>query len=118
MLVPCQKAFPVTEKLLTTFSLSVWLTIGLVMLLTTALFLCTVYGPYRSVCNWTHTYQSMSNCFHNVWAVFVGVSVPQQPTTSTLRVFFFLCVCFLSLLAIFSKHSLFLIWWNQIMKRS
>jgi hypothetical protein len=26
--------------------------------------------------------------------VFVGVSVPQQPKTSTLRVFFFLFVCF------------------------
>ena len=26
--------------------------------------------------------------------MFIGVSVPQQPTTSTLRVFFFLYVCF------------------------
>jgi hypothetical protein len=31
---------------------------------------------------------------HSVWAVFVGVPVPQQPTTSNLRVFFFLYVCF------------------------
>jgi hypothetical protein len=46
------------------------------------------------VCNETHRYQSLSNCFHDVWAVFVGVSVPQQPTTSILRVFFYLYVCF------------------------
>jgi len=94
MLVPCPKAIPGTEKFLTTFSLSIWLTIGLVLLLTTTVFWCASNGPYRSVCNETHTFQSLSNCFHNVWAVFVGVSVPQQPTSSGLRVFFFLYVCF------------------------
>jgi hypothetical protein len=94
MLVPCPKAIPGTEKLFTTFSLSVWLTIGLVLLLTSAVFWCAGNGPYRSVCNETHTYQSLSVCFHNVWAVFVGVSVPQQPTNSCLRLFFFLYVCF------------------------
>jgi hypothetical protein len=94
MLVPCPKAIPGTEKVLTTFSLSVWLTIVLVLLLTTAVFWCAGNGPYRSVCNETHTYQSLSNCFHNVWAVLLGVSVPQQPTSSRLRIFFFLYVCF------------------------
>ena len=94
MLVPCPKAIPGTQKLMTTFSLSVWLTMGLVLLLTTAVFWCAGNVPYRSVCNVTHTYQSLSNCFNNAWAVFVGVAVPQQPTTSTLRDFFFLYVCF------------------------
>jgi len=92
--VPCPKPIPGTEKILTTFSLSVWLTIGLVLLLTTAVFWCAANGPYRSVCNETHTYRSLSNCFQNVWAVFVAVSVPQQPTNSNLRVLFFLHVCF------------------------
>jgi len=94
MLVPCPKTIPGTEKILTTFSLSVWLTIGLVLLLTTAVFWCAGNGPYRSVSNETHIYKSLSNCFHHTWAVFVGVSVPQQPTCSNLRVFFFLYVCF------------------------
>jgi len=94
MLVPCPKAIPGTQKLMTTFSLSVWLTMGLVLLLTTAVFWCAGNIPYRSVCNETHTYQSLSHCFHNAWAVFVGVAVPQQPTNSTLRIFFFLYVCF------------------------
>ena len=94
MLVPCPKAIPGTEKVLTTLSKSVWMTIGFVLLLTTAVFSCASNGPYWSVCNESHTYQSLSNCFHNVWAVFVGVSVPQQPTASSLRVFFFLYVCF------------------------
>jgi hypothetical protein len=94
MLVPCPKPTHGTEKLMTIFSLSVWLTMALVPLLTTAVFWCVVNVPYRSVCNETHTYQSLSHCFQNAWAVFMGVSVPQQPTTSTLRVFFFLYVCF------------------------
>jgi len=93
-IVPCPKAIPGTEKLLTTFTLSVWLTIGLVLLLTTAVFWCAGNGPHGSVCNETHTYKSLSSCFHNAWAVLVSVSVPQQPTTSSLRVFFFLYVCF------------------------
>ena len=90
MLVPCPKAIARTEKLMTFFSLSVWLTIGLVLLLTTAGFWCAGNVPYRYVCNQTHSYQSLSKCFHNAWAVFMGVSVPQQPTASTLRDFFFL----------------------------
>jgi hypothetical protein len=94
MLVPCPKAIPGTQKILATFSLTVWLTIGLVLLLTTAVFWCAGNVPYRSVCNKTHTYQSLSKYFHNVWAVFVGVSVPRQPRSSTLTVFFILYVCF------------------------
>jgi len=94
VIVPCPKAIPGTEKLLTTFSLSVWLTIGLVLLVTAAVFWCAGNGPYRSVRNETHTYQSLSNCFQNAWAVFLSVSVPQQPTTSRFRIFFFLYVCF------------------------
>ena len=94
MLVPCPKAIPGMEKILTSFSLPVWLTMGLVLLLTTAVLWCASNGSYRSVCNETNTYQSLSNCFQNAWVVFVGVSVPQKPTTSSLRVFFFLYVCF------------------------
>jgi len=93
-IVPCPKAILGTEKLLTTFSLSVWLTIGLVLLLTVAVFWCAGNGYYRSVCNETHTYQSLSNCFQNAWAVFLAVSVPQQPVTSSFRTFFLLYVCF------------------------
>jgi len=93
-IVPCPKSIPGTENLLTTFSLSVWLAIGLVLLLTAALSWCAANGPFRSVGNETHIYQSLSDCFQNTWAVLMAVSVPQQPTTSSLRVMFFLYVCF------------------------
>jgi len=112
MFVPCPKAFPGSEKLLT-FSLPVWLTIGLVLLLTTAVFWCAGNGFYRSVCNETHTYYSLSNSFHNAWAILMAVSVPQQPTNSNLRYFSFRTSVLVSLLALYSKHSLFLIWLNR-----
>jgi len=118
MLVACPKVIPGMEEVLTTFSLSVWLTIGLVLLLTTVVFWFASNAPYRSVCNVKNTYQSLSNSFHNAWAVFVGVSVPHQPTTSRLRIVFFFMSLFVSLLALYTKHSLFLIWWNRIMRRS
>jgi len=93
-IVPCPKAIPGTENLLTNFSLSVWLKIALVLLVTTAVFRCAGNGHYRSVRNEAYTYQSLSSCFHNAWSILVAVSVPQQPTNSSLRVFFLLYVCF------------------------
>ena len=94
MFLPCPKAIPGSEKILTTFSLYVWLTIGLVMLLTTAVFWCASKSNYRSVRNEIHTFHSLCDCLYNAWAILLAVSVPQQPTTSTLRAFFFLYVCF------------------------
>jgi len=94
MLLPCPKPIPGTEKILTTFSLSVWLTMGLVLLLSTAVFWCVGIRTYRSIFREAHTYRSLSHCFYNAWAVLMGVSVSQLPTTSNLRVFFLLYVCY------------------------
>ena len=94
MFVPCPKAFPGQEKVLTNFSLSVWLTIGLVLLLTAAGFRCASNDNYGCVLYYTHTCQSLSICFNNAWVTLVAVSVTQQPTTDSLRGFFLLYVCF------------------------
>jgi len=67
---------------------------GLVLLLSTAVFWCVGIGTYRSVFREAHTYRSLSHCFYNAWAVLMGVSVPQLPNTSNLRVFFLLYVCY------------------------
>jgi hypothetical protein len=53
--LPCPKAIPGTGKIMTTFSLSVWLTVSLVLLLLNRVeFWCADNVPYRSVCNVTH----------------------------------------------------------------
>ena len=67
------QTIPGTQKVLTTFSLPVWLTMGLLQLLTTAVFWCVGRDPYRSVFRETHTYRSLSHCFYNTWAVHMGV---------------------------------------------
>jgi hypothetical protein len=94
MLLPCPKAIPGTDNILKTFSLPVWLTIGLVLLLTTAVIWCVGNGPHRSESKETHAYTSLSHCLCNAWALLMGVSVPQQPTAFNLKVFFFLYVCY------------------------
>jgi hypothetical protein len=94
MIVPCPKSIPGVEKIMTTFSLSVWLMMVLVLLLTAALLWCAGNGPYQSVLKESHCYKSVSHCFYNAWAVLMGVSVPQQPTTSNVRVLFLLYVCY------------------------
>jgi hypothetical protein len=68
MLVPCPKAIPGNQKLLIIFSLSVWLTTGLVLLLRTAVFWCAGNVPYRYVSNETHISVTVA-LFHNAWAV-------------------------------------------------
>ncbi|XP_021939952.1 uncharacterized protein LOC110839767 [Zootermopsis nevadensis] len=94
MLVPCPKPIPGMEKIMTTFSLSVWLTMGLVFVLTTSVFWFVANGPHVSTFKELEIYKSISLCFYNAWAVFMGVSVTQLPTTSKLRAFFFIYVSY------------------------
>jgi hypothetical protein len=118
MLFPCPKAIPGTEKVLTTFSLSVWLTIGLVLLLTTAVFWCAGNGPYRSVCNQIHTHISHCPTASTVLGLFLWQCLFHSSPELLASGFssFFTSVS-VSLLALYSKHSLFHIWWNRSMKR-
>jgi hypothetical protein len=77
MIVPCPKPIPGMEKIMTTFSLSVWSMMGLVLLVTTAVFWCVGNGPHLSVLKELHSYKSVSHCFYSAWAVLMGVSVLQ-----------------------------------------
>jgi hypothetical protein len=67
---------------------------GLVFLLTTAVFWCAANGPYQPTFKDLQTYKSVSYCFYNAWAIGMGVSVTQLPTTSKLRPFFLIYVCY------------------------
>jgi hypothetical protein len=91
MLIPCPKPIPGMEKIMPTFSLSVWLTKGLVFLLTAVVFWFVTNGPYQPMFKELHSYKSVT---YEAWAVYMGVSVTQLPTTSKLRVFFFIYVCY------------------------
>jgi hypothetical protein len=88
MLLPRPKSILAMEKIMTTFSLTLWLTMGFVFLLTTAAFWCAANGPYQPTFKDLQTYKSVFHCFYNAWAMGMGVSVTQLPTTSKLRVLF------------------------------
>jgi hypothetical protein len=67
---------------------------GLVFLLTTAVFWCAANGPYQPTFKDLQSYKSVSHRLYNAWAISMGVSVTQLPTTSKLRVFFLIYVCY------------------------
>ena len=67
MLVPCLKPIPGTQNLMTIFSLSVWLTMDLVLLLTTAVFWCA--GKYEDACSLSKSYSWNGKANDNFLAV-------------------------------------------------
>jgi hypothetical protein len=75
------------------YATSVWIVLALVFILTAVVFWLTAYthyGPSMEPYNFRH----LSSCFHSVWAIFMGVSVPEMPRTSKLRTLFLLYVCY------------------------
>jgi hypothetical protein len=93
MLLPCPKPILAMENIMTTFSLSVWLAMGLVFLLSTAVFWCAANGPYQPTFKDLQTYKSVSHCFYNAWAIGMGVFVTQLSTASKLSIFFLIYLC-------------------------
>jgi hypothetical protein len=90
---PCPIPMLRTEKIMGVFTPSVWLTMAAVIILTTLVFWRTSNGPASAVTE-SHTYRTVLNCAYNACAAFMGVSVPQMPRTTKLRVLFFVFVCY------------------------
>jgi len=83
------------EKVMHTYTLPVWLTMATVLLLTAIL--------WWGLANWQHstlkdsrTYQSLSRCLYNAWAVFMGNSAMNTPKTWKFKSIFLVYVwyCF------------------------
>lgn len=89
--VPCPTPVPRMETILGIFTLPVWFTLILILILTTAIVWCIGRRHHESP-----LYYTASSSLYNVWAVSIGVSVAEMPRTSRLRVFFliFLWYCF------------------------
>lgn len=89
--VPCPKVVPRIDKISGIFYPSAWL--SLVASFITVSLVMWGYGSLfnKSKCR---AYQTLSNCFYNVWAVAFGVSVHHKPVTSELKAIFLLWVCY------------------------
>ena len=93
--VPCPQPVARMEKVIHTYQLPVWLTMATVFILTSIL--------WWGLTNWRHsslkdsrTFQTLSLCFYDAWAVSMGVSATNTPNTWKFRFNFLLFVyyCF------------------------
>ena len=95
--VPCPRPVSRMWKIMGAFTVSVWSNIAVVFILTVLVFWRSANVPYRHmVVTESQTYREIHRCLYIVWALSLGVSVPEKPRTLKLRVFFslFLCYCF------------------------
>ena len=91
--VPCPQPVARMEKVMHTYQLPVWLTMATVFILTSIL--------WWGLTNWRHsslkdsrTFQTLSLCFYDAWAVSMGVSATNTPNTWKFRFIFLLYVCY------------------------
>jgi len=89
--VPCPQPVERMEKIMHTYTLPVWLTMATVLVLTAIL--------WWGLANWRHsslkdsrTFQTLSYCFYNAWAVAMGVSATNTPKTWKFRFIFLVYV--------------------------
>jgi hypothetical protein len=91
--VPCARPLPRTERFLSVFAPSIWLTMVIVFILTTVIFWLTGNSSFFYHIQESSCYKTLSYCFYNMWAVLMGVSVTTMPRSCCLRMLFFVFVC-------------------------
>jgi len=94
MIVPCPKPISRVDRFLTVFDVSVWLTMIIVFVLTSALFWFSANYPDRMVEIDSKNLRTLPKCMYNAWSIFIGVSVPEMPRSWKLRIFFLVYVCY------------------------
>ena len=89
--VPCPQPVARMEKVMQTYQLPVWLTMATVFLLTALL--------WWGLANWrdstlkdSRIFQTPSYCFYDAWAVLMGVSATNTPSTWNFRFLFLVYV--------------------------
>jgi hypothetical protein len=94
--IPCPTAVSRAERILGIFTLPVWFSLILVLVLTTAILWCSSNCHFGLLQQDSAIYKTVSNSLCNVWAVFLAVPLPKLPSSTTLRVFFlsFVWYCF------------------------
>jgi hypothetical protein len=89
--VPCPKAVPRIDKISGIFYPSAWLSI-----VASFVAMSLVMRGYGSLFESSkcRSYQTLCNCFYNVWTVAFGVSVHHKPLSYKLKAVFLLWVCY------------------------
>ncbi|KAJ4431210.1 hypothetical protein ANN_19807 [Periplaneta americana] len=89
-LVPCPSHSTRVEKVMSLFTMSVWLLIICVKVVVTLVFSSSVYTLKDSSAN----RMILCRSFYDVWAIFMSVSIPKMPESTNRRMLFFIYVCY------------------------
>jgi hypothetical protein len=90
-IVPCAKPFERWTSIIRVFSISMW-SLLLISIGVSAGFMYLLTRCHSNVTDEVGPYRNMSDCFYNVWAVYLGISVAKMPTTSHLKIYFIMLV--------------------------
>jgi len=82
---PCPQPVYCLDKISQIFALSAWLGLSFVLAFVTVLFLYLAKTQHNKHVHETQHYRTVSNCFYNIWAFTLGVSVTEQPVSDKLR---------------------------------
>jgi hypothetical protein len=90
-IVPCAKPFERWSSIIRVFSISMW------SLLFVSIIICTGFMYFLTKCHSNITenvgpYRNISDCFYNVLAVYLAISVPKIPNTGHLKIYFIMLV--------------------------
>jgi hypothetical protein len=94
MFTPCPSRMQKMSKVLSVFTLPVWLSLALAFVLTSAVFWCFENITHNSTSRQLNFVTSISLPFHNAWAILMGVSVPKMPNKWNERFLFLVYVCY------------------------
>ena len=89
--IPCPKSIPREKRLLSIFTLAVWLSTGLTFVLVSFVFWTL---SRKSHILESCSFRKLPQCFQNSWAILFGVSVSEIPKTHYVRCIFYLYVSF------------------------
>ena len=90
-IVPCPGPLERVTSISRVFSASLWL-FTLIVIIMSAGFMYSVSTWLPKCIKESDHYRTISNCFYNVWATFLGISVPKMPVTDHLKIFFVMLV--------------------------
>jgi hypothetical protein len=93
ILIPCPGRISKADMIMNVYASSVWIAVALVFILTAVVFWCMANSHHHPSME-SYNFRHFSSCFHSAWAIFMGVSLPDMPRTSKLRILFFLYVCY------------------------
>jgi len=89
--VPCAEPLERVTSISRVFSASLWL-LTLITIILSAGFMYSVSTWLPKFIEEADQYRTISNCFYNVWATCLGISVPKMPVTDHLKIFFVMLV--------------------------